>query len=102
MKGSGHAFIIWFKLRLTSITFPMHCLFVVLYNWYYRCCPNNSFAHEISAVIYKKIQRNLKSKIICLTGKDTHVAYTKSLEDLFYPTETEIFDVIERISKIKQ
>lgn len=61
--------------------------------------PNYSIAHEISSIIYEKVQRKLESKVICLTGKNTHVGYTKSLENLFYPSENEIIDSIERITE---
>lgn len=66
-------------------------LIVVDHSW-----PNYSVAHEISAVVYDRMYGRLKSKVVCLTGKDTHVGYSKKLEEAFYPSEE---DVIEAIGK---
>lgn len=60
-------------------------LIIVDFSW-----PNYSVAHEISAVVYDKLYGKLAEKIICLTGKETHVGYATSLEDAFYPTEEEV------------
>lgn len=62
--------------------------------------PNYSISHEISATVHERIQRNLKNKIICLNGKQTHVGYTKSLEDLFYPNEADLLEAIEQLTDI--
>ncbi|KAM0680063.1 hypothetical protein GINT2_001753 [Glugoides intestinalis] len=64
-------------------------LLIVDHSW-----PNYSVAHEISAVVYEKLYGKLKTKIICLTGKDTHVGYSKPLEKAFYPTEEEVVTAI--------
>lgn len=57
--------------------------------------PGYSLAHELSAVIYDKMYENLKSRIICLTGKNTHVGYSKNLEEAFYPSEDDVIEAIK-------
>lgn len=60
-------------------------LIVVDYSW-----PNYSMAHEISSVVYSKMYGRLNSKIVCLTGKNTHVGYSANLEKLFYPSAEDL------------
>lgn len=67
-------------------------LIIVDHSW-----PNYSVAHEISAVVYEKMYGELKNKIICLTGKDTHVGYSKPLEYEFYPKEEEVISAINTL-----
>lgn len=68
-------------------------LIIVDHSW-----PNYSVAHEISAVVYERLFGKLRNKIICLTGKDTHVGYSDRLEAAFYPNEE---DILEAISSFK-
>jgi pyruvate dehydrogenase E1 component beta subunit len=65
-------------------------LIIVDFSW-----PNYCVAHEISAKVYEKME--MQNKIVCLTGKDTHVGYSKSLEDLFYPSVSEVLQAIEEL-----
>lgn len=69
-------------------------LVIVDYSW-----PNYSMAHEISSVVYEKMYGLLDSKITCLTGKDTHVGYSVTLEKLFYPGEDDLIDAIVKLSE---
>ncbi|ELA42148.1 uncharacterized protein VICG_00791 [Vittaforma corneae ATCC 50505] len=66
-------------------------LIIVDHSW-----PNYSVAHEISAVVYDRMYGRLKTKIICLTGKNTHVGYSKKLEKAFYPSEKDIIEAIKK------
>lgn len=61
--------------------------------------PNYSMAHEVSAVLYGELFGELKRKIVCLTGKATHVGYTKGLEDAFYPSEEEVVEAIRSVER---
>jgi pyruvate/2-oxoglutarate/acetoin dehydrogenase E1 component len=67
-------------------------LVIVDYSW-----PNYSVAHEISSVVYEKMYGRLDGKIICLTGKNTHVGYSATLERLFYPSEEDLVDAVARL-----
>lgn len=69
-------------------------LIIVDHSW-----PNYSVAHEISAIVYDKLYGKLKKRIICLTGKDTHVGYAISLENLFYPNENDILNAINECNE---
>lgn len=64
-------------------------LIVVDYSW-----PNYSMAHEISSVVYEEMYGKLRSRIVCLTGKNTHVGYSATLEKLFYPSEKDLADAM--------
>lgn len=68
-------------------------LIIVDYSW-----PNYSVAHEIASQVYESMYGELKHKIVCLTGKNTHVGYSLPLENLFYPSKDDIKDAIDKIT----
>lgn len=67
-------------------------LIVVDYGW-----PCFGIASEISAMVYSKMYNELDRKIECLTGADTHVGYAESLERLFYPTKSDLVNLINQM-----
>lgn len=69
-------------------------LIIVDYSW-----PNYGMAHEISSVVYEKMYGKLNGKIVCLTGKDTHVGYSPTLERLFYPSEEDLINAVAKLSE---
>jgi len=57
--------------------------------------PTFGLASEISAQIYSRLFGELKQRIGCLTCKDSFASYSKGEETSYYPTETDLLEMIE-------
>lgn len=67
-------------------------LIVVDFSW-----PHFGVASEISAMVYARLYGQLKCRIECLTGADTHVGYAKELEEMFYPTADQLVELVNKM-----